>query len=132
MLCGQKNTQQDYGVLECTHKQMRWSHFADYETNLDFLFCLRQNMSMLTAERAPFNPQATARVTARAKTLATAPIRVQHAVRVIPRALPRQSSASLWATLAKLGDRQSWLLLALILIPVFGAIHNFMTYGFTR
>jgi hypothetical protein len=111
---------------------MRWSHFADYETNLDFLFCLRQNMSMLTAERAPFNPQATARVTTRAKTLNTAPIRVQHAVRVLPRALPQQTTQSIWTTLAKLGDRQSWLLLGLILIPAIGAVHNFMTYGFDR
>jgi hypothetical protein len=111
---------------------MRWSHFAKHETNLDFLFCLRQNMNMLTAERAPFNPQATARVTTRAKTLPTAPIRVQHATRVAPRALPRQAAPSLWATLAKLGDRQSWLLLALMLIPVMGAVHNFMTYGFDR
>jgi hypothetical protein len=87
---------------------------------------------MLTAERAPFNPQVTARVTTRAKTLTAAPIRVQHATRVLPRALPQQNTQTIWATLAKLGDRQSWLLLGLILIPVIGAVHNFMTYGFDR
>jgi hypothetical protein len=112
---------------------MRWSHFAEYETNIDFLFCLRQNMNMLTAERAPFNPQAVARVTPRAQTLATAPVRVRQVTRVLPRVQqPQEVTQSIWATLAKLGDRQSWLLLTLILIPVFGAIHNFMTYGFNR
>ncbi len=34
--------------------------------------------------------------------------------------------------MSQAGDRQSWLLLALILIPVFGMISNFMTYGFER
>ena len=34
--------------------------------------------------------------------------------------------------LSKAGDRQSWLLLALVMIPVIGMIHNFMTYGFER
>ncbi len=87
-------------------------------------------MTMLTAERAPFNPQTTARVTAQA--LATAPVRVRHVARVVPRVEQRQTTRSIWETLAKLGDRQSWLLLGLILIPVVGAVHNFMTYGFDR
>lgn len=34
--------------------------------------------------------------------------------------------------MSKGGDRQSWLLLALVMLPVIGMIRNFMTYGFER
>jgi hypothetical protein len=34
--------------------------------------------------------------------------------------------------LSKAGDRQSWLLLGLVLIPVVAAIRNFMAFGFDR
>lgn len=34
--------------------------------------------------------------------------------------------------MSKAGDRQSWLLLALVMLPVIGMIRNFMTYGFER
>ena len=35
-------------------------------------------------------------------------------------------------SMSKAGDRQSWLLLALVFLPVIGMIGNFMTYGFER
>jgi hypothetical protein len=34
--------------------------------------------------------------------------------------------------LSKAGDRQSWLLFALVLIPVIGMIRNFLAFGFER
>jgi hypothetical protein len=33
---------------------------------------------------------------------------------------------------ARAGDRQAWLLLALVMLPLIGMIRNFMTYGFER
>jgi hypothetical protein len=34
--------------------------------------------------------------------------------------------------LSKAGDRQSWLLLALVMLPVIGMIRNFLAFGFER
>ena len=45
---------------------------------------------------------------------------------------PKAITASVLKLMSKAGDRQSWLLLGLILLPVIGMIHNFMTYGFER
>ncbi len=42
------------------------------------------------------------------------------------------SVKSISSFLSKAGDRQSWLLLGLILIPVIGMIRNFMAFGFDR
>ena len=41
-------------------------------------------------------------------------------------------TANVSKLISKAGDRQSWLLLGLVLIPVIGMIRNFMTYGFER
>jgi hypothetical protein len=40
--------------------------------------------------------------------------------------------AKLSSLLSKAGDRQSWLLLALVLLPVIGMIRNFLAFGFER
>ncbi len=44
----------------------------------------------------------------------------------------RAAAANALKLMSKAGDRQSWLLLALVMLPVIGMIHNFMTYGFER
>ena len=41
-------------------------------------------------------------------------------------------AANVLKLMSKAGDRQSWLLLGLVLIPVIGMIRNFVTYGFER
>ena len=45
---------------------------------------------------------------------------------------PKAIALSALKLMSKAGDRQSWLLLGLILLPVIGMIHNFVTYGFER
>lgn len=92
-------------------------------------------MAMLITERAILTPQRTTRVRSvpqvveLPETVAQpipATVELVSSLPVSPRRglLVRQLSA--------LGDRQSWLLLGLVLIPVVGAILNFMTYGFVR
>ena len=49
-----------------------------------------------------------------------------------PRLEVKAFAAQVVESLSKAGDRQSWLLLALVLLPVIGMIGNFMTYGFER
>ena len=49
-----------------------------------------------------------------------------------PRLESKALAAQVLKLMAKAGDRQSWLLLALVLIPVIGMIGNFVTYGFER
>ena len=44
----------------------------------------------------------------------------------------KTAAASVLKMMAKAGDRQSWLLLALVLLPIIGMIRNFVTYGFER
>jgi hypothetical protein len=54
------------------------------------------------------------------------------------RTIPHPTSQAKTATsnvaklMSKAGDRQSWLLLALVLLPIIGMVRNFMTYGFER
>ncbi len=83
-------------------------------------------MNMLITERAFQNPQRTARVRTQPNVLAAPEPLVK------PRLARVTKTYGLLQSLRTLGDRQSWLLLALVLIPVFGAIHNFITYGFAR
>jgi hypothetical protein len=90
-------------------------------------------MAMLITERAIINPQRTARVR-------SVPQVVELPNSVAQPFQPNVESVSsqpkrrglLLGYLGALGDRQSWLLLGLVLIPVIGAIYNFMTYGFIR
>jgi hypothetical protein len=49
-----------------------------------------------------------------------------------PSAQVKTTTANILKLMSKAGDRQSWLLLALILLPIIGMIRNFMTYGFER
>ena len=44
----------------------------------------------------------------------------------------KTATASVLNLMSKAGDRQSWLLLALVLLPIIGMIRNFVTYGFER
>ena len=44
----------------------------------------------------------------------------------------KTATANILRLMSKAGDRQSWLLLALVMLPVIGMIRNFMTYGFER
>ena len=44
----------------------------------------------------------------------------------------RAIAANALKLMSRGGDRQSWLLLALVMLPVIGMIRNFMTYGFAR
>ena len=44
----------------------------------------------------------------------------------------KTTTANLLNLMSKAGDRQSWLLLGLILLPIIGLIRNLMTYGFER
>ena len=44
----------------------------------------------------------------------------------------RPIGAKLLKLISKAGDRQSWMLLALVMIPMIGMIRNFMIYGFER
>ena len=77
-------------------------------------------MNMLITERAILNPPLNTRVH-----------RVPEVVEPLI-APPVARVTKIHGVLHSLGDRQSWLLLALVLIPVFGAILNFTTYGFNR
>ena len=49
-----------------------------------------------------------------------------------PNAQVKTATANILRLMSKAGDRQSWLLLALVMLPVIGMIRNFMTYGFER
>lgn len=44
----------------------------------------------------------------------------------------KAATANVLKLMSKAGDRQSWLLLALVLLPIIGMIRNFITYGFER
>jgi hypothetical protein len=107
--------------------------YAMCETNLDKLFCLRQNMAMLITERAILTPQRTTRVRSVPQVVELP----ESVAQPIPAATELVSSLPkpqglLFRKLSALGDRQSWLLLGLVFIPVVGAVLNFMTYGFVR
>jgi hypothetical protein len=86
---------------------------------------------MLITERSPHNTHASVRVQTATRTL-------ENPFRGIARrsnAQPIQTKigvANLIQLLSKLGDRQAWLLLALVMIPVIGMIRNFLAFGFER
>jgi hypothetical protein len=62
--------------------------------------------------------------------------RTQPAPRTIARRAARLEINRFLRALARLtskaGDRQAWLLLALVMLPLIGMVRNFMTYGFER
>ncbi len=89
-------------------------------------------MSMLITERTPITPRKTARVQFVAPTQPRTITKVDRprVERVV--VAPSVITAKPISVFAKLGDRQSWLLLTLMLIPVAGMIYNFATYGFNR
>jgi hypothetical protein len=86
-------------------------------------------MNMLITERAILNPQITARVRNVPQVVALPAPKAQPLETI---QIPVVRRGLILQTLNALGDRQSWLLLGLILIPVAGAIHNFLTYGLIR
>ena len=88
-------------------------------------------MSMLITERAIINPQRTTRVRRVPVTVAL-PEPITQAQPTIQASTVRTVTIQNTSLVSKLGDRQSWLLLSLILIPVAGAIYNFMTFGLAR
>ncbi len=98
-------------------------------------------MAMLITERAILTPQRTTRVRSVpqavelpesvAKPIPIAVAKPMPATAELVSSLPK-SQGLLVSKLSALGDRQSWLLLGLVLIPVVGAVLNFMTYGFVR
>ena len=101
---------------------------------------------MLITERAIINPPRTTRVRNTPQTVALPEPVVQPVHQPVaqpvrqpvaqPDALvssqPQIKRGALSQTIQRLGDRQSWLLLVLVLIPVFGAISNLLTYGLAR
>jgi hypothetical protein len=90
-------------------------------------------MAMLITERAIINPQRTARVRSVPQVVELPEAVAQPFQPSLERisSLPKRRGL-LVTYLSALGDRQSWLLLGLVLIPVVGAVYNFMTYGFVR
>jgi hypothetical protein len=84
---------------------------------------------MLITERAILNPPITTRVRNVPEVVALPAPKAQPLETI---QVPVVRKGLILKTLSALGDRQSWLLLALILIPVAGAIHNFLTYGLIR
>jgi hypothetical protein len=86
---------------------------------------------MLITERSPHNTHASVRVQAATRTL-------DNPFRGVTRRINQQAIqtktvlANLAQLLSKLGDRQAWLLLALVMIPVIGMIRNFFAFGFER
>ena len=90
-------------------------------------------MAMLITERAILTPQRTTRVRSVPQVVELPESGAQSIpalVELVP-SLPKTRVLRV-SKLSALGDRQSWLLLGLVLIPVVGAIFNFMTYGFVR
>jgi hypothetical protein len=86
---------------------------------------------MLITERSPHNTHTSVRVQAATRTFDN-PLR-GIARRTNGQAIQtRTVLASLSQILSKLGDRQAWLLLALVMIPVIGMIRNFLAFGFER
>ncbi len=83
-------------------------------------------MNMLITERTILNPHKNTRVRS------LPPVVALPEPLVKPRLARVTKTHGLLQSLSLLGDRQSWLLLALVLIPVCGAIYNFITYGFNR
>ncbi len=88
---------------------------------------------MLITERAILTPQRTTRVRSVPQAVEL-PESVAQPMPVTAELVSRLPKAQglLLSKLSILGDRQSWLLLGLVLIPVVGAVLNFMTYGFVR
>jgi hypothetical protein len=86
---------------------------------------------MLITERSPHNTHASVRVQTATRTLEN-PLRGM-ARRTNQQAIQtRTGLVNLAQLLSKLGDRQAWLLLVLVMIPVIGMIRNFLAFGFER
>jgi hypothetical protein len=106
---------------------MGWlSDYAICETNLDKLFCLRQNMNMLITERAVITPHKTARVRAVAAPAAT--LRPVTLVQPTTQAVVQVKPAAQVNPI----KRQNLLLLVLVMLPLAGAVYNLTTYGIMR
>jgi hypothetical protein len=88
-------------------------------------------MAMLITERAILTPQRTARVRSVPQVVELPEAVTQPQQVELVSSLPKHRGLVM-TYLSTLGDRQSWLLLGLVLIPVIGAVYNFMTYGFVR
>ena len=86
---------------------------------------------MLITERAILTPQRTTRVRSVPQAVELPESVAQPRQIELVSRLPK-AQGLLVTKLSALGDRQSWLLLGLVLIPVVGAVLNFMTYGFVR
>jgi hypothetical protein len=88
-------------------------------------------MAMLITERAILTPQRTSRVRSVPQVVELPESLAQPLQPTVEQvsSLPQTERRGL---LSSLGDRQSWLLLGLVLIPVVGAVLNFITYGFVR
>ena len=86
---------------------------------------------MLITERSPHNTHASVRVQTATRTL-------ENPFKGVVRRTNEQAIqtktvlANLSSLFSKLGDRQAWLLLALVMIPVIGMIRNFLAFGFER
>jgi hypothetical protein len=107
---------------------MGWlSDYAIRETNLDKLFCLRQNMNMLITERTVITPHKTARVravVAPVTPVALVPTTAQPAVQAAVQVKPVVQVNPI--------KRQNLLLLLLLMLPLVGAVYNLLTYGIMR
>ena len=86
---------------------------------------------MLITERPSHNTHASVRVQAATRTLENPFSGVVR--RTNQQAIQTKTVLANFAQLlSKLGDRQAWLLLALVMIPVIGMIRNFLAFGFER
>ena len=89
-------------------------------------------MAMLITERAILTPQRTARVRSVPQVVELPEAVAQPRQIEFVSSNPAVHRRGLIYRLSTLGDRQSWLLLGLVFIPIIGAIYNFLTYGFVR
>ncbi len=85
-------------------------------------------MAMLITERAIINPPRTTRVRHVPQTVALP----EAATQTAPITSSQTKVQPVSQTHQRLGDRQSWMLLVLVLIPLIGAVSNLLTYGFIR